>query len=103
MDCFSRILTEYREVLRRPKFGLPEAFLSQWNERFHSVVAKWPVDISVSLPRDMADAKFLACALAADADFLITGDKDFTEARKMGRTKIVSVNLFYNLICQSFN
>jgi len=82
------ILAEYREVLRRPKFALPDAVLSEWDERFRSAIAEWPVEISVSFPRDVKDAKFLACALAAEADFFITGDQDFTEARKLEHTKL---------------
>ena len=39
-------------------------------------------------------------ALATEADFLITGDRDFSEARKLGRTKIVSVSQFDKLLCQ---
>ena len=81
------ILTEYREVLRRPKFGLPDSVLSQWDERFDSAIAEWPVEMPVSFPRDVKDARFLACALAADVDFLITGDRDFTEARKLATHK----------------
>ena len=60
----------------------------------------WPVEASASFPRDPKDAKFLACALAADADFLVTGDQDFTEARLIGRTEIVSVTHFDELVCQ---
>ena len=97
----SEILAEYHEVLRRPKFALPEAVLSQWDERFASAIAEWPVDVAVPFPRDVKDAKFLECALSADVDFLITGDRDFTEARKLGRTKIVSVTQFDQLVCRS--
>lgn len=96
----AEILAEYREVLRRPKFALPEPVLSEWDERFRSAIAEWPVEISVSFPRDAKDARFLACALSAMADFFITGDQDFTEARKLGHTKIISVNQFYKLVCQ---
>ena len=94
------ILAEYREVLRRPKFALSDAILSQWDEHFRSAIAEWPVEITVSFPRDVSDAKFLACALAAEADFLITGYQDFIEARKIGRTKIISVSQFNELVCQ---
>jgi putative PIN family toxin of toxin-antitoxin system len=94
------ILKEYREILRRPKFALPDLILSQWDEHFSSAIAEWSVKISVSFPRDVKDAKFLACAIAADAGFLITGDRDFTEARKIGRTKIISVSQFDELVCQ---
>ncbi len=92
------ILTEYREVLRRPKFALPESLLAQWDERFHSAIALWPVESSVPFPRDAKDAKFIACALAANADFLITGDQDFSEARKLGNTKILSIRQFDELV-----
>ena len=96
------ILAEYREVLRRPKFALPDNVLSRWDDRFHAAVAVWPVEVPVSFPRDIKDAKFLACALAADAEFLVTGDSDFTEARKIGRTKIMTVSQFDELVCKSF-
>jgi putative PIN family toxin of toxin-antitoxin system len=92
------IATEYREVLGRPKFGLPADILSQWEERFRSAVAIWPVETAVSFPRDVKDAKFLACALAAEADFFITGDRDFTEVLKLGKTKIISAAQFEELV-----
>ena len=94
------ILTEYREVLRRPKFALPESVLNKWEERFRSAIAEWPAKIPAAFPRDLKDAKFLACALIADADFLITGDRDFSEAHKFGRTKIISVSQFNRLVCE---
>jgi putative PIN family toxin of toxin-antitoxin system len=93
------ILTEYREVLRRPKFGLPAEVLARWEERFRVAIAEWPVEMPVEFPRDVKDAAFLACALAADVDFLVTGDLDFTEARQVGRTMIVSVRQFHELVC----
>jgi len=74
--------------------------LAQWDDRFRSAVAEWPVDVLVSFPRDLKDAKFLACALAADADYFITGDLDFAEAGKVGRTKIVSVSQFEKTVLQ---
>ena len=92
------ILAEYREVLRRPKFGLPETVLSQWDDRFRTAIAEWPAKVPVSFPRDIKDAKFLACALAANADFFITGDQDFAEAGRLVRTKIVSVRQFDEMV-----
>ncbi len=93
------ILAEYREVLRRPKFALPHRLLSQWDERFRYAIAEWRVEISVPFLRDAKDAKFIACTLAAEADFLLTGDQDFAEARIIGRSKIVSVAQFDELVC----
>lgn len=94
------ILAEYREVLRRPKFALSKPLLAEWDERFRSAVAEWPVEISVPFARDPSDAKFLACALAAGADFFVTGDRDCTGARQIGHTRIVSVAQFEALVCR---
>jgi predicted nucleic acid-binding protein len=52
------------------------------------------VKIEVDFPKDRKDAKFIACALAGNADFLITGDRDFTEVETLGNTQIVSVSGF---------
>jgi uncharacterized protein len=46
------------------------------------------VEVEVDFPRDRKDAKFLACVLAGNADFLIAGDRDFTEVDTWGNTKL---------------
>ncbi|MEG4419553.1 putative toxin-antitoxin system toxin component, PIN family [Microcoleus sp. LAD1_D5] len=55
---------------------------------------------AIDFPRDRKDAKFLACALAGNANFLITGDRDFTEVETLGNTKIVSVSGFLDQILE---
>ena len=55
--------------------------------------------IEIDFPRDRKDAKFIACALAGRAIFLITGDRDFTEAQTLMDTTIISVSLFKKLVC----
>jgi predicted nucleic acid-binding protein len=54
----------------------------------------------IDFPRDRKDAKFIACALAAKADYLITGDRDFTEAQKLLSTTILTVSQFKRLVCE---
>jgi len=44
--------------------------------------------------RDPKDAPFLAAALAAHVDFLITGDKDLLDAKVAVATRIVTVAEF---------
>ena len=92
------ILAEYADVLRRPKFRLPEALLQEWADVFVTVVTLVNVAVVVGFPRDQKDAKFLACALAAEADYLITGDRDFTEAYKLLTTTVCSVPQFKRLV-----
>lgn len=98
----SEILGEYRQVLRRPKFKLPEEIIRKWDTAFETFAHLVKVDLAVNFPRDQKDAKFLACALATNAEFLITGDSDFSDATKMGNTTIISASLFKKLVCDTW-
>lgn len=95
------IVAEYREVLCREKFGLTEEIRMKWFHLLDSIVEVVPLDATLSSPRDQKDAKFIACALSSGADFLITGDKDFAEAKKLLSTSIVSVSQFKKLVCET--
>jgi uncharacterized protein len=92
------ILAEYTDVLRRPKFRLPVQLLHDWSDLFETMIRVVDVEITVDFPRDQKDAKFLACALAAEADYLITGDRDFTDAYKLLTTTVCSVSQFKRLV-----
>lgn len=85
-----KIVQEYRDVLRRKKFGLTEAVIQKWEKMIEAVILMVPDSIVIAFPRDQKDAISLSCALSADADFLITGDKDFSEAKKITHTTILS-------------
>ncbi|MDH4078605.1 MAG: putative toxin-antitoxin system toxin component, PIN family [Nitrospira sp.] len=95
----AEILDEYREVLARPKFGLPPLLLRQWIAFLETVTVLVEVPDGLAYQPDPTDAKFLACALAAQADWLVTGDRDFTQARKLLTTTILSVSQFKTLVC----
>jgi putative PIN family toxin of toxin-antitoxin system len=92
------ILAEYKEVLSRSKFGLPHEIRNQWFDLLDVFTTVVEADVEIDFPRDRQDAKFLACALAANADYFITGDRDFTEAHKLVNTTILSASLFKKLI-----
>lgn len=91
------ILDEYAGVLRRPKFALPQALLHEWQELFSAFITIIEVPSDLRFPRDQDDAKFLACALAADVDYLITSDRDFADAQSLLPTKICSISQFRQL------
>jgi uncharacterized protein len=75
------ILQEYKEVLSRKKFKLTQEQLNRWDEIFNNATTLINPRLEIDFPRDPKDAKFLSCAIEANADFLITGDLDFTEAQ----------------------
>jgi putative PIN family toxin of toxin-antitoxin system len=88
-----RILLEYREVLRRPKFNFNAGLVDEtiaYLDRFGEFVVAEP--LSLLLP-DPDDKPFLEVALSGGADALITGNKkDFGRPPK--NLKIVSPHEF---------
>jgi uncharacterized protein len=92
------IVREYKTVLSRPKFGLPPTLLQRWFTMIDTLTTLVSVTSKVDLPRDPKDAKFLECALDAQAHYFITGDLDFTGAQKLVQTTILSVTLFQRLV-----
>jgi len=97
------ILTEYNEVLSRKKFALTSEVLQHWSDIFDECTTLVEPDIEIDFPRDQKDAMFLECALTAEADYLITGDKDFEDAQKLVNTTILSVSQFKRLVMEDWN
>jgi len=82
---------EYIDVLRRPKFSLQDEVLRHWEELIDlRTVNVGEPPVSVDFPRDPKDAPFLAAALSAHADWLITGDKDLLSLGQAGSTRILT-------------
>lgn len=89
--CLSdAIIREYISVLARPKFAFGRdeinallAMLTTKGEFFT------PENFLVASP-DPADTKFLHCALGAQADFIVTGNKRDFPATPYGVTHVVN-------------
>ena len=72
--CSEAILAEYEEVLMRPKFKIDTASIYIVLDAIRSKGLTAPsLAKALNLP-DKGDEPFLEAALAADADFLITGN-----------------------------
>ncbi|WP_354634768.1 putative toxin-antitoxin system toxin component, PIN family [Planktothricoides raciborskii] len=91
------ILDEYVQVLNRPKLKLNSQQKQRWLDLIDQVTILVNLQQKVHFERDPKDAKLIECAIAADADFLITGDRDFEEIQEIGNTLIISVSLFKTL------
>ena len=92
----TEIVAEYRNVLSRLKFGFSSETIAHWIESLIKVAAMTSNVPPLDFPRDRKDAKFLALARAVAADFLITGDRDFTDlpTELLHHTRIVSATEF---------
>jgi putative PIN family toxin of toxin-antitoxin system len=91
------ILTEYRDVLSRPEFairrGLRQQLLDLIRKRAYLVN---PVRI-VRIAADPDDNKFIECADAARADYLVTGNvRHFPRFWK--NTKVVTSREFLSIV-----
>jgi len=91
------ILDEYREVLQRKKLKLRDTKKAEWLTLIENSTKLIEVNVNVDFTRDPKDAKVIALARVSEADFLITGDRDFEEMIELEQTVIISVSLFYDL------
>ena len=93
------LLREYEEVIKRPKFKISKADISGTLNliKAHSkmVIPKIKVD---EIPKDQADNKVLECALAAKADYLITGNKNHFTFSEFKGIKVLSPAEFTEVI-----
>jgi putative PIN family toxin of toxin-antitoxin system len=91
------ILTEYREVLARPELkirkGLRQQFLQLIKNHAQLVRAARPLQAA----KDPGDNKFLECADAARADYLVTGNqRHFPQFWK--KTKVITSREFIGIV-----
>ncbi len=89
------LLAEYERVIRRPRLGIPLDAQEEWLRlvRQDCIQLDLPLPL-LEFPRDRKDVHVLQAAVAAEADYLITGDKDFTEAQSLITSQIVTIREF---------
>ncbi len=89
LACDDRVLTEYREVLSRPRFSFAAsdvaALLTFFEHEAEHVVAA-PLAVQLPVPHDLM---FLEVAVAAGA-ILVTGNQRHYPEVKRGEVRIVS-------------
>ena len=97
------ILEEIKKVFLYPrifqKYNLNEEDLKNLlNLLEHEAVVITPQERVDVIKNDPDDNKFLACAFAGDAQYIISGDKDLRELGKFKNTLIVSVKEFLGIL-----
>ena len=89
--CFSpAILDEYAAVLARPKFDFPPNQITAVLAMLHANGEMIEPNPSQFASPDADDTKFIDCALAADADFLVTGNKRHFPLGQYGSARVIS-------------
>jgi hypothetical protein len=103
MVLSSEIISEIEGVLRRPKifkkYGLTENLVMMLIDAFNSeALVIHPPLISPLRDVEPADLKFLACADAGAADYLVTGDQALLNLKAHKLTRIISNRVFIGLL-----
>lgn len=90
---------ELRAVLEYPKFSLSRAEIKSLIEQeilpFFEVV-----NVSKHVNgacRDPGDDKFISCAISANADCIVTGDKDLSDLKKYQSIRIIHASDFIKM------
>ena len=90
---------ELRAVLEYPKFSLSRAEIKSLIE--HETLPFFEV-VHVSKHvkgacRDPEDDKFISCAISANADCIVTGDKDLADLKKYQSVRIIHASNFIKM------
>ena len=95
--CVSEpVLAEYAGVLRRRKFALDPSRIARSLETIRRASRKVRPKRSLTACLDPEDNRFLECAEAARAAYLITGNKRHFPSR-WGKTQVVNAREFLEL------
>ena len=91
----AHLLKELRQVLQR-KFKVPASLIVEFLDLLQqdSIKTK-PADLPDVNIKDKDDLIILASALKANADLLVTGDKELLALGKIGNLEIVSPRSFW--------
>ena len=100
IPLFSReTFEEFKAVLEYQKFSLTQQEIKVIIEE--EVLPYFEVievtDNIKGICRDVDDDKFIACAVSASADFIVTGDKDLLDLGKYKSVKIISASVLLKM------
>ena len=88
-----------RTVLEYPKFSLTAAEIKSLI--VHEILPFFEVaNVSEHVRgacRDPGDDKFISCAISANADFIVTGDKDLSDLKKYQFVRIIHASDFIKM------
>ncbi len=90
---------EFKAVLEYPKFSLTgqeiKVIIEEEVLPYFEVIET--TDNIKGICRDADDDKFIACAVSASADFIVTGDKDLLDIGKYKSVRIISASVLLKM------
>jgi uncharacterized protein len=96
----SPVIAEYEEVLNRPRLKLQSRHIEEALAAIRKVAYFVTPTQTLSVSAHESDNRFLECAEAAEADYLVTGNaRHFPQSHKA--TKIVTGRRFLDILAES--
>jgi len=93
------ILNEIEEVMERPKFHAEKEeinyFINSIEEIGNKIIPKRKIKNG---SRDKTDNKYIECGIAANVDYIISGDIHLLELREYGKIKIITAKNYLETI-----
>jgi putative PIN family toxin of toxin-antitoxin system len=92
---------EIREILGSCKFRFTEPQLLAVEHELEAISDTVYPDKNIKVVKDDPDDDVLIeCVLAADADYIVSGDKHLLDLKSYGNIKIVNAAEFIELVCR---
>jgi putative PIN family toxin of toxin-antitoxin system len=93
------ILSEIKDVLKRPKFKLPPKYIKMIISEIESLSEIcYTSEKVINICRDSNDHIILECALESKSDYIITGDEDLLSLNAYKGIKILNSDSFLKYI-----
>jgi putative PIN family toxin of toxin-antitoxin system len=90
------LIAEFRDVINRPKFRARLTAIHHTVDDLISrhlklsIVVTVPDPIQALIPADPDDDQVIACAIAAGADYIVSGDKHLLDLKSLDKPRIVT-------------
>lgn len=107
MYLSSILLEETRRALLNPRisnrYGHDAGAVNEWSKALKAIATIWlePLPSIEPVCRDPDDAHVIQAAVAANADWLVTGDRDLLDVTRYGRARIVDPRGFLNHVTEA--
>ena len=91
------LLSEFVDVVNRPKFRkyFSQSDIEDILETIDEYAEFVEVNTEINACRDSKDNFLLALAVDGKADYLLTGDKDLLEIKKISNAKIITITDYF--------
>jgi len=95
------ILNEIEDVINRPKFHADKVKIEYFIKAIEEIANISSVKNKLTKgSRDVKDDKYIECAIACNADYIVSGDIHLLEMKKYKKINIITAKEYLDIISQ---